>query len=432
MARILLILFIIGLQIQIVSPQAKGQSESDTLETTLPVAPQRGLGEKLLDVPETIIKLPLYVGKGLSWAVINGIYRNDSVHRLAGYAFSFRPAGGVVPVVSFGSNAGWRFGLAYVRMNLLQQADRARWVASYSTNKYSRLEMSYSSPQAFSQRLGLATVVSYRSRPRESFFGLGNDSQDTNRVAFTMERTLVQLLLPWRFAKNLNLEFGGSFSAYRISDGESTDRLNSLPEIESKLSLSHADFRSSDIISGAVILDHDWRNNKGQPTSGGREQLELRYNHGVGNADDIKTVVAEADISHYLNIYHKRLLAMRVIARSVNADDEKVPVLPFYLKSNLGGRDNLRGFLNNRFVDYDMTMATVEYRWPIWSMIDAFVFAEAGRTYSSLSDEFTLRNWHEGFGTGLRIWREDNVLVSFQVAFSDEERRIYLELGGEW
>ena len=65
------------------SPYAKGQSESDTLEATLPVAPQRGLGEKLLDVPETIIKLPLYVGKGLSWAVINGIYRNDSVHKLA-------------------------------------------------------------------------------------------------------------------------------------------------------------------------------------------------------------------------------------------------------------------------------------------------------------------------------------------------------------
>ena len=160
--------------------------------------------------------------------------------------------------------------------------------------------------------------------------------------------------------------------------------------------------------------------------------LSIRYDHGVGNGDDLHALTTRAELVEYLNVYHKRLLAFRVIAQSVDTDDKEVPVLPFYLKSRLGGRDDLRGFLNNRFVDYDMTMAAVEYRWPIWTMVDAFVFAEAGRVYSSLRDDFTLRNWHESYGTGLRVWREDSIILSLQVAFSDEERRIYLELGGEW
>jgi hypothetical protein len=77
-------------------------------------------------------------------------------------------------------------------------------------------------------------------------------------------------------------------------------------------------------------------------------------------------------------------------------------------------------------------MATAEYRYPIWQMIDAFVFAEAGRVFSSLTEEFTLRDWSESFGTGLRVWREDEIVFSAQVAYSDESWRVYFELGGDW
>ncbi len=407
-------------------------AETDSTDASLPQAPKKSVGETILDVPETILKSPLYVLKGLSWAAVNGIYRNATLHKVAGYAFAFRPAGGIVPVFSYGSNAGWRYGLSYTRLNILRTADRARWVASHSTNKYRRLEMTYTSPQAFAENVGLQFAAGYRKRPRESFYGLGNDTKDVDRAAFTLERSLVRAAVPWELMTNLGVSAEGTYTAYRIFDGLTPEWPTNLNQLESKYGMAHADFRSADIVGAGLTLDHDWRDSHGQPSRGGREILSIQYNRGVGRSDDISFVRSRAEISHYLNIYHKRLLAIKVVAQSVDADADKTPVLPFYLKSNLGGRDDLRGFLNNRLVDNDMTMAVVEYRWPIWSMIDAFIFAEAGRVYSSLSEEFTLRNWHEGYGTGLRVWREDNVLVSIQVAFSDEERRIYLELGGEW
>lgn len=407
-------------------------AETDSTDASLPQAPKKSVGETILDVPETILKSPLYVLKGLSWAAVNGIYRNATLHKVAGYAFAFRPAGGIVPVFSYGSNAGWRYGLSYTRLNILRTADRARWVASHSTNKYRRLEMTYTSPQAFAENVGLQFAAGYRKRPRESFYGLGNDTKDVDRAAFTLERSLVRAAVPWELMTNLRVSAEGTYTAYRIFDGLTPEWPTNLNQLESKYGMAHADFRSADIVGAGLTLDHDWRDSHGQPSRGGREMLSIQYNRGVGRSDDISFVRSRAEISHYLNIYHKRLLAIKVVAQSVDADADKTPVLPFYLKSNLGGRDDLRGFLNNRLVDNDMTMAVVEYRWPIWSMIDAFIFAEAGRVYSSLSEEFTLRNWHEGYGTGLRVWREDNVLVSIQVAFSDEERRIYLELGGEW
>ncbi len=407
-------------------------TESDSTDISLPQAPKKSVGETILDVPETILKSPIYVLKGLSWAAVNGIYRNATLHRVAGYAFAFRPAGGIVPVFSYGSNAGWRYGLSYIRLNMLQPGDRVRWVASHSSNKYRRLEMTYSSPQAFAENVGLQFAAGYRKRPRESFYGLGNQTKDIDRSAFTLERSLVKAAVPWQLMAKVKVSAEASYTAYRIFDGLSPEWPTGLIELEGKYDMTHADFRSADIIGTGLMFDHDWRDSQGQPSRGGRETISIHYNRGVGRSDDISYLVSRAEISHYLNIYHKRLLAIKVVAQSVDADADETPVLPFYLKSNLGGRDDLRGFLNNRLVDYDMTMAVVEYRWPIWSMIDAFIFAEAGRVYSSLSEVFTLRNWHEGYGTGLRVWREDNVLLSIQVAFSDEERRIYLELGGEW
>jgi outer membrane protein assembly factor BamA len=119
------------------------------------------------------------------------------------------------------------------------------------------------------------------------------------------------------------------------------------------------------------------------------------------------------------------------VAQSINASGD-TPVIPFQLRSALGGVELLRGYTTGRFIDYDLTAAAIEYRWPIWDVIDAFLFAEAGRVYDSLSDEFTFKNWHETFGTGLRVWNGDGVILLLQAAVGDEQTQFYFELGGEW
>ncbi len=395
------------------------------------MAPKKSVGAVLLDIPEEILKSPIYVGKGLTWAITTGIYRNSALRKLSSYVFSFRPSLGPTPVISYGSNAGYRFGISYTRRQVFAPGDRWRVVGSYSTNKYERYEMIYEGPQTVSESAGLSFLVSFRSRPRENFYGLGFTSRDENKVSFALEQSVISAAMPWRVAGTIKLRPGLAYVATDVFDGENTSLTHKLDEIQDEFGMSASDFRRSRLLRGSLAVDHDWRNSKGQPSRGGRELFSLNYNHGLGSSDDLRYLASSFEISHYFNIYHKRILALRVIAETVDSDSDD-GILPFYLKSRLGGREDLRGFLSSRFIDNDRTMATAEYRYPIWSMIDAFVFAEAGRVFSSLTEEFTLRDWSESFGTGLRVWREDEIVFSAQVAYSDESWRVYFELGGDW
>lgn len=407
------------------------QTEADSTLNLRPVAPKKNFGDRLLDVPETILKTPIYVGKGLSWAAMNGIYRNPTVRRFANYVFSFQPSLGPAPVVSYSSNGGVRLGLSYTRTQVFSPHDRGRIVGTLSTHQYKRFETSYVAPQLFSKRSGLSLRAAYRWRPRENFYGLGYTSRDEDKVSFALEQTEFAAVNNWRVGPQWRIDFEAAFVASNISGGKNKSLVRDLNEIQDKFGMAAADFRRSRLIRGGVAIDHDWRDVKGQPSAGGRERLAIAYSHGVGYFDDIRFVTVSGDIAHYFNVYKKRILAIRLLAETVDADEDD-GVLPFYLKSRLGGRDDLRGFLSSRFVDNDRMLATLEYRYPIWDMIDAFIFAEAGRVFSSVTEEFTLRNWSESLGTGLRVWRSEEVVLSAQVAYSDESWRLYFELGSDW
>jgi len=407
------------------------QTEADSTLSLRPVALKKNFGDRLLDVPETVLKTPIYVVKGLSWAAMNGIYRNPTARRLANYLFSFQPSLGPAPVVSYSSNGGVRLGLSYTRSQVFSRHDRWRIVGTLSTHQYQRLETGYVAPQLFSKRSGLSLRVSYRWRPRENFYGLGYTSRDEDKVSFAVEQTEIAAANNWRLGSRLRIDLEAAFVASNISGGKNKSLITDLNDIQDKFGMSDADFRRSRLVRGGVAIDHDWRDVKGQPSAGGRERLAMAYSHGVGHSDDIRFVTTSGDVTHYFNIYKKRIVAIRLLAETVDADEDD-GVLPFYFKSRLGGRDDLRGFLSSRFVDNDRTLATLEYRYPIWEMIDAFIFAEAGRVFSSLTEEFTLRNWSESFGTGLRVWRSEEVVLSGQIAYSDESWRVYFELGSDW
>jgi len=103
------------------------------------------------------------------------------------------------------------------------------------------------------------------------------------------------------------------------------------------------------------------------------------------------------------------------------------PALPFYLKSSLGGVDNLRGYRNGRFLDNDLAMASVEYRYPILEIIDGFVFLDEARVFNNLSDSFKWHDWKYSYGAGVKIFDDKDMMVRTFVAKSKEDSRFYLE-----
>ncbi len=429
LATFILAGFILATNVAAAQPAAV--ADIDTALTQRPEAPRKNFGDYLLDAPETVLRVPLYVGKGLNWAVVHGIYRNPAVYRVARRVFSFKSPSGIIPAVSYGTNPGLRYGFEFVKPQAFSPQGHLRIISTYSTHSYHRHGLSYRAPQLFSSRSGLDLEITYRRRPRENFYGLGNDTHESDKVAYTTEWFEVKAMNRWLLAQNITVGVIAAYRATNIYGGKTPDLTGDLDDILEKFDLRPADLRRSRVLSGGLSFDHDWRNERGQPTAGGRELVELIVADGIGKDEDVRFTRASLELTQYLNLYHKRVLALKLLAESVDADKE-LATIPFYLKSRLGGRDDLRGFVSSRYVDYDRVQAVLEYRYPIWDVIDAFIFAEAGRVFAAIGDEFTLRNWHEGYGTGLRLWNESGVALSVQVARSDEGWRVYFEMGGDW
>ncbi|MCP4705389.1 MAG: BamA/TamA family outer membrane protein, partial [candidate division Zixibacteria bacterium] len=170
----------------------------------------------------------------------------------------------------------------------------------------------------------------------------------------------------------------------------------------------------------------------GQPSRGSLIRAEyIRYD-GTGLSTDLDFDKYSIDYHQYINIWWKRLFALRIFLQRFDADFDDTPAAPVYLISNLGGSEILRGFNHGRFINNDLAFAAIEYRYPIFDMTDAYLFFEEGRVYEKMTDEAFFRGWKYSAGFGLRIWNSKNLVGLTQIAFSEESFRFYFELGAHW
>jgi outer membrane protein assembly factor BamA len=102
--------------------------------------------------------------------------------------------------------------------------------------------------------------------------------------------------------------------------------------------------------------------------------------------------------------------------------------VPFYLMPTLGGDHSLRGYSNYRFRDRNAALVSVEYRWPVFRMMDAALFADAGSvapTAGGLLHERVERD----YGFGLRVHGDRKAFASLDLSQGREGKRVALSLG---
>ncbi len=95
------------------------------------------------------------------------------------------------------------------------------------------------------------------------------------------------------------------------------------------------------------------------------------------------------------------------------------------MQRSLGGSHTLRGFDSFRWRGSKVMLYQAEYRWeplPFWDL-DMFVDAGAvGGPVESLSFENLEVDW--GFGSRFKTYRD--IVVRFEIAFSNETTRYYV------
>jgi outer membrane protein assembly factor BamA len=94
----------------------------------------------------------------------------------------------------------------------------------------------------------------------------------------------------------------------------------------------------------------------------------------------------------------------------------------------------MRGFFRARFQGESAVVASLDYRWPIWSFLDANLFFDHGNTFAAHLDDFSMKRLHSGYGLALRTNTSRDVSFQILLAIGSEANSLepseYITMAG--
>ena len=121
------------------------------------------------------------------------------------------------------------------------------------------------------------------------------------------------------------------------------------------------------------------------------------------------------ELQHYLRIAKgPRLLIARFHGEAVSGSRDQVPFTELPM---LGGATFLRGYTFERFRDRVAAVGSIAYEWDLSHLLDAYVFTDAGRVFSSI-DGATFHDLRVGYGLGLELHSDTGFLFEGSIASS--------------
>ena len=275
-------------------------------------------------------------------------------------------------------------------------------------------------PGAFGRKWGLQWDVEARAPENQFFFyGLGNQ---TNLLARKQAR--VQLnqyrsaLLLTRYFNDHHWFFAGpGIEVQRFRD---QDDLN--PE---SLALQRQ-FPEGEW--GTFQLGHRYFLESGLPFTGRSVRWDGMVKAGKGMEFAYFRAQGEWALTIPLGFREKSALALRGGGTHIWGD------FPVQQAAFVGGQQEIRGYLRNRFAGKSALYSNVEFRLRIWDQFNYLLpfsvglsaFSDQGRVW--LPDENSQR-WHHGYGGGLHIVPAEMVTLSAYMGFSQEGRYLNVRMG---
>jgi hypothetical protein len=352
-------------------------------------------------------------------SVERGLYWYDNQYLLAKLSAGwkgFHMAGGDFP-----AGAGLNFGVGYDRSLTGADADRrlpnridltAR--AAYSTRGYTRLSTGVTARNLGGAPVDVDGFGQYYEFPQEDFFGLGRDSEQSDRTNYLLDAFETGGRVHWRPSI---LDLGGGVSYLRPRIGRGTD--SRFPSLEERFISAtipglgpQTNFLKSEL-SAAI----DVRDNPMLPRNGGRYAVTFAQfdDRELGRFDFRRTDVS---LQQYVPLPNRsRVLALR--AEGVFTDADRGNQVPFYFHPTLGGASNLRGFREFRFRDENSVLLGAEYRWQAWWALDAALFVDAG-TVAPTRRALSLDTMEAAYGVGFRVHSNSAFVARLDLAFSRE------------
>lgn len=272
-----------------------------------------------------------------------------------------------------------------------------------------------------------------RDLPRTSFYGIGNDSEEADRSAYTFHEGLAGAWGSFRVLPGVTLMARAEHVWPEMSAGEDPKipSITLLPDATLIPGLEQASRYARYL--GAVQLDVPGMVGNGlyqgttiRGTFSRHDDLELeRYNfdridfegqqrfRGIGASHRLTlhgwASHAETDPGQEVPVYLMRTLGSRAMLKSVHE----------YLLGTDGSQATLRGYNSFRFADRDALLLQAEYRVPIWGPIDATAFYDAGKVASRRAD-LNLEDLHKNYGFSLSFMRTNSTVARIDIGLGGE------------
>jgi hypothetical protein len=350
-----------------------------------------------------------------------------------------------VPLLSFNSDLGVGYGAVgggYFYGSGKKPYAHALAVQAFFTSRGIQNHwLRYDGPQLIG-RLRFEARVEWRREFFTPYFGAGNVSEPAFNNDFSDRRFSYDRIAPAAWVRLRHAPFGDGhpfqpYLGYAFRWNEIRPYDHSLLLQEKPLGLEGG---PAGQLTGGLIWDT--RDEEGDPTRGGFEELGVRWSHAATASRYAFTGINVGSRRYFsLGTPWKLVFAQRLAA------DFLVGQVPFYewtqtggitYSEGIGGMSSVRGIPRNRYGGNVKVFSNSELRFypltvPFFGQplkLGALLFVDVGRAWHPRVEDGDWNTWHTGMGAGLRVVRRSAVL-RLDYAYAPEARRqgIYLAFG---
>lgn len=305
---------------------------------------------------------------------------------------------------SLTTGSGFAYGLGYRDRELFRRNGVAEVWAAGSLRQYWAIQARAAFPDAPRRAYVAEVTADVREYPRELFFGLGPDSRRDNETRYQLRSTDFSgraglRLLPVVLA-------GGNLGLFS-------------PRVETG---------TIDYLRSGAFVEVDYREPK-YARRGGWYRLD--FNHFGDRADGAFSFRrTDIDLRQFFGfLSDRRVIALRAFVATTDASEQSSGV-PFFLMPTLGGNDSLRGFKDYRFRGPHALLLQAEYRWELWSGLDAALFYDAGKVAMRRAD-LNFKQLEDDYGFGFRFNTSEGIILRVDAAFGSREgKHLHIVFGG--
>lgn len=322
----------------------------------------------------------------------------------------------VYPKIEFGFGSGLGGGIGLHHFDLFDDEYEASAYYQIHLDLNQEAKISIERPDVFyiaGSPVDFKAWTYYYRHHDTDFFGIGARSSKSNEAKYGVDFSRTGGYLNFNPANNLMMRWHSFFELNNSRHGKGGTPVESVFPLSTLTAfdkfLYYANF--------GVSLMHDTRNSDVNPEKGGLRQFTVSRYQGLGTTEyDYNEYVL--DVSQYFNVFMPR---NTLVLRNVWTFQQPTGGggIPFYRLTRLDMYAPLRGFDYGRFADRSSVLLNIEYRFPVWSFLDAEFFFDTGRVFHKPTD-FSFDYFKYDGGGGLRFRTNQFFLLRIEMGYGGE------------